>query len=232
MSVECFSGNCSERTTCSSFSDSPCCAYTNACGSGSDNDDTMVNMNSSFDSSCDGDSFITNDNDDNDVDDNDNDNEYNNNSNTLNIVNVIVNVIETIITRSSSNNKNNTCNSAFYTESIPQISIHDYLIRIIKYTHIEQSTLICALIYIDRLSSSGIIINEHTIHKVLFTSILLSMKFNEDCIYNISFFAEIAGVPVKELLLMESEFVNKINFNCYVNEVTFNTYSSLIVVKP
>lgn len=228
MSVECFSGNCSEGTTCSSFYDSPCCAYTNACGSGSgsDDDNAMVNMNSSFDSSCDGDSFITNDNDDND-----NDNEYNN-SNTLNIVNVIVNVIETIITRSSSNNKNNTCNSAFYTENIPQISIHDYLLRIIKYTHIEQSTLICALIYIDRLSSSGIIINEHTVHKVLFTSILLSMKFNEDCIYNISFFAEIAGVPVKELLLMESEFVNKINFNCYVNEVMFNTYSSLIVVKP
>ena len=225
MSVECLSGNCSERTTCSSFSDLPCCAYTNACND-NDNNDAMVNMNNSFDSSCDDDSFITNDNDDND-----NDNEYNTN-NTLNIVNVIVNVIKTIITRSSSNNNNNTCNSAFYTESIPQISIHDYLLRIIKYTHIEQSTLICALIYIDRLSSSGIIINEHTVHKVLFTSILLSMKFNEDCIYNISFFAEIAGVPVKELLLMESEFVNKINFNCYVNEIMFNTYSSLIVVKP
>ena len=211
MSAGYSSGNCSERTTCSSFSDvnasfisklshSPCCTYVN-------DDNANANMNSSFDSSC---------NDEDEPDD------------TLNIVNVVVNVIETILTRTHSLHEDNTCN-AFYIETLPQISLHDYLIRIITYTHIEQSSLICALIYMDRLSKEGVVINWHTVHKVLFTSIFLSMKFNEDCIYNNSVFAEIAGVTVMELLSMESEFVNKINFNFYVNEIVFNTYSSLIV---
>ena len=171
-------------------------------------------MNSSFDSSCD-DSIseaehVATDNE------------------TLAIVPVIVNVIETIVARTRPSQGDTRPRNAFHTEALPGISIRDYLVRIITYTHVERSTLICALIYMDRLSSAGVAVNGHSVHKVLFTSILMSMKFNEDCIYTISFFAEVAGVTVPELLSMESEFVNKINFNFHVDETVFNTYASLL----
>ena len=41
----------------------------------------------------------------------------------------------------------------FSANSIPKISLYDYLIRIQTYTHLERSTLIYCLIYIDRLSN-------------------------------------------------------------------------------
>ena len=39
----------------------------------------------------------------------------------------------------------------FETNSIPNITLYDYIIRIISYSNCEENTLISALIYIDGL---------------------------------------------------------------------------------
>ena len=100
--------------------------------------------------------------------------------------------------------KNKTQGAIFTCTIIPNISIYDYLKRIVKYTNVEQSTLIIALIYIDRICQNNYFINEHNIHKLLFTSILIAIKYNEDDFYKNEYYAQIAGVGVKELFRMES----------------------------
>ncbi|MCQ2818528.1 MAG: hypothetical protein MJ252_14765 [archaeon] len=47
------------------------------------------------------------------------------------------------------------CFKPFIGKSVPSITIKGYLDRIIKYTQIEQSTLIIALIYIDRICAKN-----------------------------------------------------------------------------
>ena len=121
------------------------------------------------------------------------------------------------------NTNNNTMNDIFNSKKIPNISIQDYLIRIIEYTNIEENTLICALIYIDSISNKKKITISN-IYKILFSAVLISIKFNEDEIYPNNFYAKIAGVPNEELLQMEHEFLILINFNLLIDE---KKYSSL-----
>jgi hypothetical protein len=118
--------------------------------------------------------------------------------------------------------------SIFYCNDIPPISLNDYLIRIQKYTNIELSTLICALIYVDRFTSIGNIkIDFNNIHKILFAAVLLSIKYNEDLVYTNEYYSLIAGIPLKEMNQIEYEFLNQINFNLFINEDLYNTYNKL-----
>ena len=120
--------------------------------------------------------------------------------------------------------------SIFSMKSIPTISLKDYLERVISYSKIENNTLITSLIYIDRLcQKTNLILTPYNIHKITFTSILLSLKYNEDLIYNFSFYSKIAGINVKELKKLESEFVNLINFSLYVEREQFEKYRQSLI---
>jgi hypothetical protein len=56
--------------------------------------------------------------------------------------------------------------SVFNSKKIPGISIQAYLERIVKYSKLEESTLIVALIYIDRLcDSNGLMLSDMNIHR-------------------------------------------------------------------
>lgn len=57
-------------------------------------------------------------------------------------------------------------NSEFYTVKIPSISINSYIDRIIKYTNIEENSLIICLLYIDKLcESSNFLLSENNVHR-------------------------------------------------------------------
>lgn len=56
--------------------------------------------------------------------------------------------------------------SPFYTKRVPSISVLNYLERILKYTKMEESTLILMLIYIDRLcEKNNFLLSENNIHR-------------------------------------------------------------------
>ena len=113
----------------------------------------------------------------------------------------------------------------FISDSIPGISIEDYLIRIQTYANMEKNTLIVSLIFIDRLCKiADLTLTYYNIHRILFTSVLLSVKYNEDTFYDNKFYAEIAGVKLKELNLLEFTFTKMINFRLFINNDIFEKY--------
>ena len=113
----------------------------------------------------------------------------------------------------------------FSANSIPNISINDYLIRIQTYSEIEKSTLILALILIDHTcKKSGLVLTYYNIHRLLFGAILISVKYNEDSYYDNKFYSEIAGVKLKELKLIEYNFLELNDFNVFVNENEYEQY--------
>ena len=117
----------------------------------------------------------------------------------------------------------------FSSNSIPNISINDYLKRIQTYSEIEKSTLIIALILIDHTcKKSGLILNYYNIHRVLFGSILISIKYNEDTYYDNKFYSEIAGVKLKELKLIEYAFLELNDFNVFINIKEYDQYSKYL----
>jgi hypothetical protein len=113
----------------------------------------------------------------------------------------------------------------FSANSIPGISLEDYLIRIQTYSGIEKSTLILSLILIDHIcKKSGLIITYYNIHRLLFGSVLISIKYNEDTYYDNKFYSEIAGVKLKELKMIEYSFLELSDFNVFVDKGEFEQY--------
>ena len=86
----------------------------------------------------------------------------------------------------------------FENDEIPTISIQKYIERIIKYTNCEENTLILSLIYLDKICLKNINLTVYNLHKFVFASILVSIKFNEDKIYKNDYDACGAGVSLKE----------------------------------
>ena len=111
----------------------------------------------------------------------------------------------------------------FDTNSIPNITLYEYIIRIISYSNCEENTLISALIYIDWIAQKKKITNLN-VYKLVFTSILISLKYNEDQIYQNDYYSQIAGVSICELNKMEYEFFILVNYNLYINESIFKQY--------
>ena len=117
----------------------------------------------------------------------------------------------------------------FYSSDIPSVSIQDYLYRIHSFSNVEDNTLILSLIYIDKICDiSSIILSENNIYEILFTSILIAIKYNEDQYYDHKFYSKIAGVTPKELKKMESEFLRLIKFELYVSKNLFEKYKRYI----
>ena len=113
----------------------------------------------------------------------------------------------------------------FSANIIPNISIKDYLIRIQTYSNIERSTLIISLIYIDRFCNKAkVTLTHYNIHRILFSSILMGVKFNEDNFYDNKYYSQIAGVKLKELKVLEYNFIKMLNCELYVSRDLYDKY--------
>ena len=118
----------------------------------------------------------------------------------------------------------------FYSKEVPLISIKDYLEHIYKYTKINSSTLVLILIYIDRICNiCNCKLSYYNIHKIILSSILIAIKYNEDECFSLKFYAKVGGVSLSEILLLEYSFISLINFNLYVSNDLFHKYNDYIL---
>jgi len=116
-------------------------------------------------------------------------------------------------------------NDIFYYKHIPTITIEDYIKRIYKCTKMNLSSLINSIIYIDTFCEMNkYVLSMHNIHRMLLTSCLLSIKFNEDVNVNTKYYAEVAGIPIQDLNNLEFYFIVKIRFSLFVNYYIYQKY--------
>ena len=94
----------------------------------------------------------------------------------------------------------------------------------------EISTLILILIYIDKICKNNKFrLNFFNIHKFIVTSMLVSIKYNEDDFFSNSFYAKVGGVSITELNYLEYEFLSLIDFDLYVDDDLYSKYSNYIL---
>ena len=117
----------------------------------------------------------------------------------------------------------------FTSSSIPNISIYDYLIRIQRYSIMEKNTLILSLIFIDRLCEyNNIILTYNNVHRILFVSIVIAIKYNEDKFYDNKYYAQIGGISLNELNKLENLFLEMCQYKLYVSVEVFEKYSKYL----
>ena len=117
----------------------------------------------------------------------------------------------------------------FSANSVPSISIVEYLKRTQTYANLEKNTLISCLIFIDRFCElSKTTLTYYNIHRILFASIITSIKYNEDSFYDNKYYAQIAGIKIEELNMIEEEFVLMCDFQFYISDDIFENYNKYL----
>ena len=145
----------------------------------------------------------------------------------LKLSSLISKVLEKIINNNKINKRYKLKRDIFTGKSLPKITLIDYINRIITYSDSEINTLICSLIYIDRINKIKAI-NEFNIHRIFFTAVLVSIKYNEDIIFNNDYYSKVAGVKLNEINKMELEFISLLDFNLYIDPEEFGSYKQFI----
>ena len=141
------------------------------------------------------------------------------------IINAICLNYEEIIKENNNTNKDFIIKDKFYLTSIPDISLNDYIKRIMKHTKINISTLINAIIYIDNFCErKSYILCLNNIYLIVLSACFLSLKFNEDNLITSKFYAKIGGIPVDNLNDLEYYLYLNLHFSLYVKEDLYNYY--------
>ena len=55
-------------------------------------------------------------------------------------------------------------------------------------------------------------------------SIYMAYTYNEDCIYDNKYLALVSGLNIKEMILLEEDFLDLIEFKLFVTDETFDQY--------
>jgi hypothetical protein len=158
---------------------------------------------------------------------------YNENKNSVSY-NISVTLMQLISENMQKDNYKEKLNKQkkqiFTSKIIPKISVSDYLLRITKYANVSDEILIIALIYLDKLCKKNkIMLNSYNVHRLLFISILISIKMNSDKIYKNIYYSKISGINPKELCLMEYEFMHLSGFMLNIKKEIYEKYKSFLI---
>ncbi|CAE7244741.1 CYCU4-1, partial [Symbiodinium natans] len=122
--------------------------------------------------------------------------------------------------------------SCFHGLRQPSISIEDYLVRLRSYFKCSDACFLLALVYIIRMVDlcPNFVVNVFSIHRLLATSLLVSVKFHDDIFYSNTFYAKVCGIPQEELNAAELEFLKMINWNLGFSKEDFKKMYSEVLV--
>lgn len=121
----------------------------------------------------------------------------------------------------------------FHSRASPGISIHDYLLRIIKFCNLDKSVLLVLLYFVDLFSESysRFILNSLTVHRFLITAAAVASKGLCDMFCTNTHYAKVGGITVMELNLLEVEFLTRVSYRIIPPQHVLPKYYHMIKVK-
>ncbi|XP_057869226.1 cyclin-U2-1 [Cryptomeria japonica] len=150
------------------------------------------------------------------------------------ILSVLASLLERLVARHermlfSSGKKitrENLC--VFSAMQIPAMSLHKYLERMFKYVRCSPSAFVVAYAYIDRLilSNPNFRLTSLNIHRLTITTVMVATKFLDDLHYNNDYFAKVGGLTLREMNILEVEFLFMLRFRLQVTVSVFESYCS------
>jgi len=96
----------------------------------------------------------------------------------------------------------------------------------VKYFEIDENILILTMMNLDKLmlNNQNLTINKFNCYKIFFVSLLETNKLYDDFIIPKNILCKVALIDSSELLILESEFLQKINYYLYIEENEFFKY--------
>ncbi|KAF1938176.1 cyclin-domain-containing protein [Clathrospora elynae] len=119
----------------------------------------------------------------------------------------------------------------FHSRAPPGISIRDYLARLIVHATLSPPILLSMVYYVDKLCAMypAFTISSLTVHRFLITAATVAAKGLSDSFWTNSLYARVGGVSVRELALLELEFLRKLDWRIVPKpEVLVDYYKGLV----
>ncbi|MCJ1485092.1 hypothetical protein MMC06_005265 [Schaereria dolodes] len=119
----------------------------------------------------------------------------------------------------------------FHSRAPPGISVMDYLQRLTTHATLSPPILLSMVYYIDRLCAlyPAFTISSLTVHRFLITSATVASKGLSDSFWTNNTYARVGGVSLKELALLELEFLWRVEWKIVPKpEVLVDYYRSLV----
>ena len=124
-------------------------------------------------------------------------------------------------------NNSSVRNNKYYTDLY--CNIYHLYKSIIDYTDIEKNSLITASILLDRYiksqSNTKFRIKENNIKILVTTCLIISAKLSQDITFLNLHFSKITHISLKELNIFETNLLNSIAFQLYIEENEFENYA-------
>eukprot|EP00300_Choanocystis_sp_HF-7_P010511 c16987_g1_i1.p1 GENE.c16987_g1_i1~~c16987_g1_i1.p1 ORF type:complete len:264 (+),score=33.97 c16987_g1_i1:76-867(+) len=125
-----------------------------------------------------------------------------------------------------------TC-SLFHStqEELAQLEDINDLVSRLDQIQCSETCFAAALVYIDRitnLEAGGLVLNHHTMHKLVLTSVLVAHQFLDDSPGSALSFADAAGFDPKLVADLKTEFLFMLEFDLMIAPEELATYSDLL----
>ena len=117
--------------------------------------------------------------------------------------------------------------TVFHSRKVPGISIYDYMARL-QYSGCSDSCFIAAFIYIDRIlqKNPDFSLSQLCIHRLVLSSVLMAIKFNDDIYYDNAFYAKMGGISIQEMNYLEVGILSHIQFDLYIHPQVYLDYAN------
>ena len=103
-------------------------------------------------------------------------------------------------------------------------TLHDYFYYWIKKLEFNENLLILTMKNLDKLLAKDFILTDDNVKNILFTCMIITQKNFEDENFNDKDYAKILEVSTKDIINMQVEFLDYIDFSLYISEEEFNKY--------
>lgn len=107
----------------------------------------------------------------------------------------------------------------FHSREPPNITVLDYLKRIVKFTNVEKSCLLLTLHYIDQICTRMPLftLSSLTCHRFIIAAVTVASKGLCDTFCTNNLYAKVGGIGITELNMLEREFLKAIDWRLTVS---------------
>ena len=107
---------------------------------------------------------------------------------------------------------------------LDKYNIDDFIILCYKSMEFDEHLLILAMMYLDKLLAKGFVLRTENIHKTFFVCMMEAQKFFNDGTYSNKDFAKLCGISSQELIDLEFEFLDYIEYNMNISDEKYFIY--------
>ena len=140
----------------------------------------------------------------------------------------VMNKIPLIFNRICENNKLKETQSTIFN-SDTYLPFNLYFKRLIDLIEPEVSTIILSFIYIDMIcKDDNFIVSCCNVNNVFFTALYLSIKINEDEIFDFDDFHYISMINKNDIILFDNDLINLLSFKVIIPYELYEFYYRLL----